>query len=631
MSSVLPFRRPQDSAGDVTEGPLADPPAGDDQPGGGGGGGGAAPQDGEPDFGQVVPLGTADRNDQVAFVLLSWHGQRVKLAARQMHSVPELSTLFGGAAAKAWLSRRWPAMRVKRDPRGKPERDERGRLIYEETGDFSARDIGDALISACSRLGPADSLRPRRDGIWPGEAGGIVVHTGRHIYVYPGNEARKLGWRLGPAIHLRADPQDEPAKAPLPAERCLRLAQDFRRWSYAAASEAMAPTVLLGAVACGIYAAALRWRPHIWIKGPTNAGKSTLLRLLSALMGMGRPSDDLSEAYIRNTFDGRARPILLDEREPNLQGVQQVLHLMRGASGGEGAQVGRVYDGGARTFSVASSFVLAAISTPAFEPQDASRITTLVLRRPAQTSAKAQDEVEAMITEAAALYPGLLTRLVLGWERYNANLAVYRGAMLQAHATSRCADQLGALLAGHRTLVDDQVIDALAAAEEINALEIQVVTPEAAAESDAPLQVIGHLLASRVPIGDGRQSLTVAALLEEARDAALLHRQAMGSEGEYQAKQAHERWKKRAGMLQLRWMKEGLVIGNKSPLLDRCFDTTVWAKGVWRQALADLPGAAQAGPTQFHGGGKDRGVWLPADALPLRPPDKAPAPPSDDW
>ena len=623
MATVVPLR-PQD--GPPVDGPYdaalpADPP---DEGRGGGPphDGGASGQDEEPRFGRVVPLGTALQRGKTAYVLLDSVGQRVTLSARDMQNLADISSLFGGAGARRWLAERWPWQRPKRDKAGRVERDDDGNVIMVPSGDFSARDVGDALIAACTRLGPADALEHRRDGVWPGESGGLAVHVGDTIFTWPDGAEQRPGWRLGTALHVAARPRRRPHAIAATATECLTFMQRFRLWSYAPAMERSAPTLLMGAIAVGVYSGALAWRPHVWLRAPTNAGKSTLLDLLVAAVGADPRSKDVSEPYVRRAFDGRATWIVLDEEEANLASVTAVLNLMRGASDGEGARTGRVIEGEAHSSRIACPFLLAAISTPAFEPADASRITTINLRRPAGGDRK--PELLKAQAEAYALHPRLFTRLVQGWERFGVNLAVYRGALLNGAATARCADQLATLLAGHRVLVDDLPIDPMTAAEEINALELQVVTPDLAAETDAAPQALAHLLASRVPVGDGRQSATLAGVVEGLREAVAdwLAYQRGDPYAPADAKATLDRHVGNAGALQLRWQADppGLIIGQTSPLLNHAFAGTPWANRVWIAALRDVEGAQDAGSVKFRRAPQARAVWLPESQLGLMPP-----------
>lgn len=590
--------------------------------GGGGGGGSGGAEEAEPRFGPVVPLGTDIQRNALVFVLLAASGNRTVLGARQIQNVAELSGLFGGSARKAWLAQRWPQTAPKRDATGRVVRDDEGHTIRVPTGDFSARDLGDDLITACCRLGPAHLLEQRKDGVWSGPDGGLCVHVGDRLWTYPDGTARAFGWRDGSAIYLAGDRRQPPAAEPATGKQCQDLAATFARWPFAPEHRAVAPVYLLGMVAAGIYGAALDWVPHLWVRGEAGLGKSTLLELVAAAAGADEKSENISEPWVRNRHSGRSHLIVLDEKEANSKGIADILALMRAAS--SGGVSGRLMDGAITTYHLHVPFLLGAITSPAFEAADLSRITMLALRREEVVSPSGQDfNANALIEASRALHPALLTRLVVGWPRFQQNLAVYHAALRQNGATSRSADQLATLLAGHRTLVDDTPIDPSAAAEEIDVLQMEVVTSAIAAEADAGRLALSHLLASPVRVGpDGKSMLTVAALLEELRDLAdELQRTPHDDIGRGDVEARAKRRAREAGMLKLRWAHgEGLYLGNTSPQINRLFDGTTWANKVWRQVLRDLPGARDGGSIHFRGGGQDRTVFVPESVLRLPPP-----------
>jgi len=624
--SVIPWPKGSalpaaDFGGDESIPPLPEPgPEEEDRKGGGGGSGAGAGGQGADGgrFGPVIPLGTDMRASSIVYVLLAASGDRVVMTAKQLQTVAELSGLFGGGERKEWMAERWPQMRPKRDSAGRVVRDDDGRVEMLPTGDFSARDLGDELITACTRLGQANLLDHRKDGIWPGPDGGLVIHVGNAVWTAPDALERPLGWKHDNAIHLAANKRPRPAAKAATALEARRLVDAFRLWNFVPGIAPAAPVYLAGMVACGVYAAALDWCPHLWLRGPAGAGKSTLLRLVTSASGADAPAEDVSEAYVRNLHNGRSHLIVLDEKEPNSKGVNEVLALMRAAS--SNGRFGRLMDGQVTTYHLHVPFMLAAISTPDFEAADLSRITVLALRRGGTAK---EAEIAERVGWAKEMHPAFLSRLVVGWPRFQANLAVYRAALLAAEATSRSADQFAALLAGHRTLIDDTPIDPTAAREEIDALGVEMVTPSMAEETDAGRLALAHLLASPVRVGiDGKGMMTVAALLEDLRDlAAELARlkQAGSSDPAYgEIDSRAKRRAREAGMLKIRWSHgQGVYLGNTSPQINRCFDNTTWANRVWRQALRDLPGAGDGGSIHFRGGGQDRAVFIPEAALRL--------------
>jgi hypothetical protein len=566
----------------------------------------------EPDapegFGAVVPLGVSTRRGMTGYSFLAAAGLQETLSARDMHAAACISSLYGGTTGLPWLAKKWPHMVPSRTPDGKVIRDERGFPLLRKSGDFSARAAGDALMAACTAAGPVDRREMRLDGVWTGPDGeSLALHCGDKIMC--GDEAHPPGWQHGSVVYLAAAARPRPADQEATRDQVVQLMRDLGLWAFQPAQRDVGPALLMGMIANGILAAALPWRPHMLLRGPFGAGKSALMRMIAAACGGGLPTSDTSEAALRQGYDGRAVLIPVDEAEANGTHIARILDLMRGASGRLGAVTSRGgSEGEARTFRVNGCFLLAAITPVVLAPADASRITLLQLARPDGDN---EQRVEDAIANAAALYPLLLRRLQNRFHVYLANRAAIRGAAVEQKATSRSADQLAALLAGWQVLMDDKAMDQQEASQLLEGFRSFYSTEGETADEDTPQLVLQHLLASRVPVGDKREEMTVSAALSRAyldRDAPDLS----------------DKWQKRLGALRLKMTEgrtldeAGVWIGNNSPPLEAVFQGTPWQRFVWQAPLRDIPGAIETvSSMRFTYGGKARAVWLPLSALDL--------------
>jgi hypothetical protein len=580
-----------------------------------GGGGGESPADGGGErFGAVVPLGVRTRRGSTCYVFLDAAGLETTLSAKDMHSAPIIEGLFGGRIAHRFLCERWPHFIPQRDDKGRPVRDDDGKPVMIPAG-WSARECGADLISACTRIGAADDAELRRDGVWSDDKGGLVVHCGQRIFAE--DREHRPGLRQGKAIYIAAPRREPPAEEPASAAECLRLEDDFRLWTYAPAIGPFAPQLLMGMVACGILSAALDWRPHMATWGPAGAGKTTLVNFVARCCGLEEASDDVSEPGIRRLFNARSGLIPLDENEAAVAQTTQVLNLMRGASSGKGAMVVRTsQDSGVDVFRVAGSFFLAAINPPHLSLADSSRITLILLRR-GTTSEGRKAQLDDAMLRARAAYPRLLTRLVLGFDRYRQNLAVLRAAAIRAHATARSADQIAALLAGWQTLTQDEPVEAGDADRLVEPLGSFTTSAEDAEEEDAGRQALRHLLGSVVQVD--RERLTVAQAVADGVAAIRAWAQGKGKDGDYERELDAKRWAKRLGSIGLRYHeapRPGMLVANGAPVIDAAFAGTPWANKAWQRPLRELPDAMEPrGPVKFRGNAAARCVHLPLTLL----------------
>src|SRR5579871_2988708 len=132
-------------------------------------------------------------------------------------------------------------------------------------GGFNPGAAGEALIRACRAMGPFDPLKLRGRGVWREGTRTIV----------------NLGGPVSPETRYRYvcfEPLKIHSDARFPAERLNSLLAMFpwRRRSDA--------TLLLGWLALAPICGALEWRPHCFVYGPPNSGKTTLHKLARALL-----------------------------------------------------------------------------------------------------------------------------------------------------------------------------------------------------------------------------------------------------------------------------------------------------------------------------------------------------------
>jgi hypothetical protein len=594
---------------------VTEPPP-EDRHGGPRGPGPGTPTDGSPHFDRVVPLGVASRKGQTAYVFLDAVGLQVTLSARDLYQRACLCGLFGGERGRVHLAHHWPVMRPKRDARGKIVRGE-----TEPTDDFDPEVVGNALMDACSAAGYAEAVELRRDGIWP-YRDGLIFHAGDVIL--EGAAEHRPGLRDRQVIYTGCMARPRPAAEPATMAQVAEIAADLGLWHYAAPA---APRLLLGLVACGLLGAAIPWRPHVFLRGPRGAGKSTLTNLIAAACGAGEPSTDITAAGLRRLFDARSGLIPLDEREADAQGVNRVVEIMRGSSDGRGSVTIQADpdSGGSKAWRVAGSFLFAAITLPPLTDADVSRITLVQLKK---LLVDRRGEAEAAIGRAAALHPALLRRMLDAWPRWRQTWPVAREAALRLDATSRSADQLGALFAGYWLLAEDAPLTPRVAEAEMAAIAEFLTTRTDSLDGEAGHLILQHLLSSRMMITErSSDQVTVqAALIEQWR----AHFAA--DTGDVEAPGRVRSWRKRLGAAGLRWETgreaegwrgdgapaPGVWIGHTSPSVTALFQGSPWPGAAWREPLRDLPGVqASKGNVKFPTGGAHRATFIPFGLLGL--------------
>jgi energy-coupling factor transporter ATP-binding protein EcfA2 len=545
------------------------------------------------------PLGILGHN-QGAYVFFDSAGQIRSLRASQLSNHAELCSLLEPHCE--WAVKNFPEL----DRRGKA------------TGHFDCRDTSRFLIGACHTAGIYNANLPSRGhGVWD-IGGGTAVHLGDCVQIRDETgalyETRRAGFREGDALYPGRPAISPPAQA-ASAEIANHAESLFEKWTWSRPDE---QRVFTGIWSAGMLGASIRWRPHAALVGQPGSGKSTLIALAAALSPGSETLNDYTEAGIRQSLSGRAAPLMLDEADSdNTAHLQQVVALLRKASGGAGAQSVRGTVGGsAQQFTFTSSVLMGSVLPPALLPQDSSRITRLDVVPVSRGSQPLP--VDEMMEWASKNAPALWGRALAGIPRFKANLSVVQSEMRQRGCSPRMSDQIGTIIAARAMMLSDAPLDRFAACEDIERFGWLVQTADQEAEDAGPISCLMHLCSSASHFAAGGEHLLIGTLIYRARR----HDESAGD-----ALIEHGLMLKmhpRSGVGNCLW------VANKHARLSKIFANTQWEAARWREDLRYLPGAEDSpSPQWFSGKFKSRCVLIPECLLPGA--DRitnAPAPPS---
>lgn len=444
-----------------------------------------------------------------------------------------------------------------------------------------------------------DAVRPI--GVYRHGDAELVEHYGDVVRL--GGRYQPAGFVAGDHVYPAYPAEPRPAMRPCGVDAVKNLKRILARWHYAEPKHG--PRLVLGWVGCAMLVGALDWRPHIWVSGAKGTGKSTLDRLVADLLGTAlfRVSAP-TEAGIRHALEGAARPVAIDEIEVAVDGrasqVQDVLILVRIASSATQSAIPRGSAGGVSTlFKIRSCFYLSSIQVPYLLPSNRSRLAVIELR-PLQTALAELADFRDELRGVSGLGPALRARMVAAWPRFLAALEPIGLALHAIGHDGRGADQLGALLAAEAVLADDGVPDTKRAAELVRDFEpFKVGDDETEAEHR---QCFERLITSRSRVLEASRHLTVAELINRARDLPGAFQVALGAHG-----------------MRLKW--EGhvdyLIVSNQHDFLREVFRGSRWEGGGWGSILARMTGALRLNRTVNFGGARGKGVWIPAGEVAL--------------
>lgn len=330
---------------------------------------------------------------------------------------------------------------------------------------FQADRVAESLMHAGSKRGIFDAPgKVRGTGAWLGADGGLALHCGDAVFIQgkwsPPGEYDGF-------IYTAHEGSPRPADGAGSRDAVLELLDKLDSWNWRRDSDgdigamaweghAFASLLLLGWLAAATVGGALRWRPMVWLTGEAGSGKSGLFSLLVALLGDIMKVENASEASVRGALGQSTRPVLLDEVENDPKSPKNVrlVELARIAASG-GTATRSSSDHKVTSFTLRSAFMFSSIIIPPMLGQDISRFIVLDMDPIEGARGLTIDAVRM-----AAIGRSLRRRVVDGWPRLEATLALWRAALATLGHDARGADTYGYIFAFVDLALWDEAADA---------------------------------------------------------------------------------------------------------------------------------------------------------------------------
>lgn len=478
-------------------------------------------------------------------------------------------------------------------------------------------EAADALVKRSKVVGPFDPCRIRGRGAWE-DAGRSVVHMGDHLIV--DGLPVPIQTFKSRFIYVRRPADGTVLPAPASSQDAHKLVQlcDMLSWERPIFGKFLAGWCAVAHV-CG----ALRWRPHIWITGPSGSGKSSVYDniLRAALSGFALPCQSAStEAGIRQSLGSDALPVIFDEAESdNMKGrerMRAILELARQASSENGAAILKgTANGNAQEFRIRSCFAFSSIVVAAEQKADVSRITVLTLRR--YTAPDAEERFRKISGAWAELMTpafaaGLRARCIRLIPIILENAETFAQAVAVHLGSRRYGDQVGALLAGAYALHSDRAISLEDAKSWVAAQDWE--QSQERPEDGDEFRLLLHLLQQPVAIDPkGGSGAPIRRLVGEVCRALMTGT----AEPTWELDAGHDA----LGRMGIRMAPNKqtaqlcLVVSESHATLKRALESTPWATG-WGRLLARIKGADKLGTFRFTGA-TTRAVRIPIEATQL--------------
>lgn len=293
----------------------------------------------------------------------------------------------------------------------------------------------------------------RGAGTWIDD-GRVVLHCGDALYV--DGKYTKFGDFNSEFTYVAAARLMKPSSMPLDnAEaRRLRTICESVTWE-----NPLSGTLLAGWLVIAPVCAALKYRPHIYITGEAESGKSTVMELIvKATLGRMALCYDggTTEPSVREGMGYNGRPLIYDEAEPS-PSMAEVIALARKASTGS-----VVKKFGQKPFKARFCACFSAINPPVNKTADESRISFMHLkknRRP--TAMQEYDQLITMIEEVITQdFPErMIARTLENMDALITNIRIFQRAVRKTIGGARASQQIGTMLAGVYLLGSTKAIE----------------------------------------------------------------------------------------------------------------------------------------------------------------------------
>lgn len=529
------------------------------------------------------------------------------------------------------------------------------------TDGFDQNDAQMAIIGACRIKGifkPEGKVFGRGAHRGRDDDQQILLHMGNRVLISSAGDWRRGS---GKAVKDRIDVKVERAGAingkyypaddalPPPAaeasspQEARDLLKLFQRWYFVdggqKGSYGPAELLLLGMVAQMFICGALNWRSHVWLAGPTASGKSSLQKLIRAILsGWTLHTEDASEAAIRQLLGNDTLAVMIDEAEAadNPERQRAMMNLAKKSSSG-----GKILRGGAdhkgQEFTAQSAFLFSSVLHTPMLGEDRNRFAILDMRQIPGTIEPF--EVGPLLGGWRAIGRKMHRRMLEQWPRFEATLATYKREIHSHGYEGRWQDTYGTLLAcADMLLFDDAPMARTEDHEDITEKRwVRMVLPlmvrgKVESRSDDE-RVIAYLLSLTIPGANGAAPETIGQWIHRAMEPRItdngdeLAADAINTVARNRLKtyglrlvtlQKDNDGKPRiSGEPLIRdWKNAYLAVAYATckPLSD-LFARTDWANGAWLQSMGKINGVEKGLKVRFGGESPDNAIAIPMEAL----------------
>lgn len=381
-----------------------------------------------------------------------------------------------------------------------------------KTNDFDENGAASALMASCQRAGIFSVKWVRGRGVWMDKSSPII-HYGDKVTI----EGKDYAPYLTPGKHVYelAEPLGFAPCAPLHDTRGAHLIELMKRLRWQTPDQFM---WFSGWLVCALIGGALYWRPHIWLTGGAQSGKTTLSKIINMILRNNclYIKSVSTEAGIRQTLKADCLAVVMDEAEredsASHSRIQSVLTLARQASSDDDSRIVKGTPSGvALNFQIRSPFCLSSINSSLVQTADKGRFTNIELSSVKLSGEEYdawKDEMDALLTEE--FVHALYSRIFAIIPTITANSKTFAKIIERKTGDRRLGDQYGALMAGYTSLYDTRQFDEATSASLLENMNFESEKEKANGINDQHRllnKIMQHVV--RMPKDKGYEDITV--------------------------------------------------------------------------------------------------------------------------
>lgn len=441
----------------------------------------------------------------------------------------------------------------------------------------------------------------RGAGTWIDE-GRVMMHCGDTLYV-EGSYMRFDDVR-SEFTYVAAPKLLRPARDSLGNHDARRLRRICEAITW---ENPLSGTLLAGWMVVAPICGALGYRPHIYITGEAESGKSTVMdKIIKPVLGKIALCVDggTTEPSIRDMMGYDARPLVYDEAEPSPSMVE-VIGLARKAS--TGAVVKKF---GQRAFKARFCACFSAINPPVNKTADESRISFMHIKKNRKATAMQEyDDLLQMIDETIGpdFSEKLIARTLENMDTLISNIRIFQRAVRKTIGGARAAQQIGTMMAGVYLLGRTDTIsdkDALELVQRYSWTDHTIVDQEG-----DPIRLVQWIVGSLIKTRSGIE-VSIGELVSQVK---------------YDRDVSADKLLRYYGIA----VRDDTVdIASRSQNLAKLLKDTEW-HDKWSRTLSDVNGAVKIRIAYFSPGIKTSATTLPIDLFIAQ--EEMPPPADKDW